>query len=168
MSDQRIETGADAATSRDADPSEGLGTASPAAHANPLDPRAERNAGGVDEMAQPATDGSPGAAQSGDADTEGARYLQQEQQTVERQQDAEPDLGGREPAGDGGPRRSPGSASAEPARGSAEPARPEARSGEVSAEPSAERRAEDPGSVGREFGDRADSAPDDEIAHPSI
>jgi hypothetical protein len=38
----------------------------------------------------------------------------------------------------------------------------------VSAAPSEERRQEDPGSVATEFGDRADTAPDDDIAHPSI
>jgi hypothetical protein len=38
----------------------------------------------------------------------------------------------------------------------------------VSAAPSAERRAEDPGSVGAEFADRADTAPEDEIARPQI
>ncbi len=47
-----------------------------------------------------------------------------------------------------------------------------APTGEVSAAPSAERRAEDPGSVATEFGDRADTAPDDgpaaDIAHPNI
>jgi hypothetical protein len=161
MSDQRIETGADAATSRDADPGEGQGIASPAGSTDPLDPRAERNTGDVDDMAKPGTDGSPGAADGGEAGTEGASYLQQEQRRVESQQEAAPDLGGREPAGDEVARPSP-------AAGSAEPAPPRAEGGEVSAEPSPERRAEDPGSVGREFGDRADAAPSDDIAHPSI
>jgi hypothetical protein len=159
MSDQRIETGADAATSRDADPGEGQGTASPAGRTDPLDPRAEPNTG--DDMAEPGTDGSPGAADGGEAGTEGARYLQQEQRRVESQQEGAPDLGGREPADDEVARPAL-------AAGSAEPAPPRAEGGEVSAEPSPERRAEDPGSVGREFGDRADAAPSDDIARPSI
>lgn len=45
---------------------------------------------------------------------------------------------------------------------------PTADTGEVSAAPSEERRREDPASVATEFGDRADTAPDDAIAHPSI
>jgi hypothetical protein len=86
MSEQPIDTGADAATSRAADPSEGLGTA---------DPGAQRGSGG----------------------------------------------------GTG---------------------RAHAETGEVSADPNPDRRAEDPGTVATEFGDRADTAPEDDIAHPSI
>jgi hypothetical protein len=43
-----------------------------------------------------------------------------------------------------------------------------AENGEVTAEPNEERRAEDPGSVASEFGDRADESPEGDIAHPSI
>lgn len=45
---------------------------------------------------------------------------------------------------------------------------PTVDTGEVSAAPSEKRREEDPGSVATEFGDRADTAPDGAIAHPSI
>lgn len=55
------------------------------------------------------------------------------------------------------------SRAADPTEG---PARAEI--GEVSAAPSEDRRREDPGSVATEFGDRADTAPEDDIAHPSI
>jgi hypothetical protein len=78
MSDQRIDTGAEAASGPDADPGEGQGAAAPGGHADP------------------------------------------------------------------------------------------AATGEVSAEPSPERRAADPGSVATEFGDRADSASEDDIARPTI
>ena len=40
--------------------------------------------------------------------------------------------------------------------------------GEISAQPREQRRAEDPGSMATEFGDRVDEAPDGDIAHPSI
>jgi hypothetical protein len=42
VSEQRIDTGAEAATGSDADPGEGLGIADPAAHADPLDPLTQR------------------------------------------------------------------------------------------------------------------------------
>ena len=102
MSDQRIDTGAEAATSTDADPGEGQGTADTGAHADPLDPQGLRASGDDTEMAQPTADGpgvAPGA--DGSADTEGASALQEAQQTAEAQQRREPDLGGWEPAGSG-------------------------------------------------------------------
>jgi hypothetical protein len=68
MSEQRIDTGADAATSTDADPGEGLGTAGPAA-----DPRGA--AGGDAEMPQPRADRPTGGGTSEGGETEGERYL---------------------------------------------------------------------------------------------
>ena len=165
MSDQRIDTGAEAATSTDADPSEGLGTADAGAMANPQDPLASRASGGDDDMPQPRADEPTGVADTGDAaETEGASYLQQAQRTAESQQRGEPDLGGRQPAGDdaAGPSAAPGVPDAPEARPAG------AGTGEVSASPSPERRAEDPGSVAAEFADRADTAPDDDIARPII
>jgi hypothetical protein len=164
MSEQRIDTGAEAATSTDADPGEGLGTADPGAHADSLDPLAQRASGGDAEMPQPRPDEPAGSPDTDAAPTEGARSLQQAQQTAETQQRTGTDLGGREPAA---ARPSPASGMAEPP-GSGRPAEPRAGTGEVSAPPSPERRAEDPGSVEAEFADRADTAPEDDIAHPSI
>ena len=69
--------------------------------------------------------------------------------------------------GDDAARPSPPPGPAEPA-GSGRPAEPRAETGEVSAPPSPERRAEDPGSVEAEFADRADTAPEDDVARPSI
>jgi len=43
-----------------------------------------------------------------------------------------------------------------------------AETGEVTAPPSAARRAEHPGSAATEFGDRADEAPKADEAHPNI
>jgi hypothetical protein len=173
MSEQRIDTGAEAATSTDADPGEGQGVADPGAHADPLDPQGHRTSGDDSEMPQPTAD-RPGAmpGADGSADSEGASALQEAQQTAGAQ--AEPDLGGREPAGSGVDQPSTGSGSGldRPATGSgsgpggARPAHTEA--GEVSARPAPERRAEDPGSMATEFGDRAGSAPDDDGARPSI
>jgi hypothetical protein len=173
MSDQRIDTGAGAATGTDADPGEGLGTADPGAHADPLDPRGHRTSGGDAEMPQPTADG-PGAAPGGggDADTEGASALQDAQQAVAEQQRGEPDLSGREPAGDEAPRAGAAGSAGGPAGGAGSDSgvgeRPvRAQTGEVSAAPSPQRRAEDPGSVATEFGDRADSAPEDDVARPT-
>src|SRR5215207_8206700 len=175
MSDQRIDTGAEAATSTAADPGEGQGAADPGAQADPIDPQRRRTSGGDAEMPQPTPD-RPGAAPAAGgadtadtediedtADTEGAAALRDAHRAADQQQRGEPDLGGRQPAGDGSTRRplAPGSGAA-----TERPAR--AETGEVSAAPSPERRAEDPGSVATEFGDRADSAPEDDIAHPSI
>lgn len=163
MSDQRIDTGAEAATSTDADPGEGQGTADPGAHSDPLDPQGPRASGGDAELPQPTAD-RPGAAPEagGSADTEGVSGLQEAQQTAAAQERSEPDLSGREPAA-GVDADRPAAPS-----GSGESRPAPAETGEVSAPPSARRRAEDPGSTASEFGDRADSAPDDEIAHPSI
>ncbi|MFL6130203.1 MAG: hypothetical protein ACJ73E_14210 [Mycobacteriales bacterium] len=160
MSDQRIDTGADAATSTDADPAEGQGIADPGAHADPLDPEGHRTSGADAEMPQPTADrrgAAPGEA--GSAATEGASGLQQVQRTAESEQRSEPDLGGREPAGARVNQPAAPSGAARPAP---------AETGEVSAPPSPQRRAEDPGSMATEFGDRADSAPEDDVAHPSI
>jgi hypothetical protein len=164
MSDQRIDTGAEAATSTDADPGEGMGTADPGAHADPLDPQGHRTSGADAELPQPAADRSGGApAADASAETEGASGLQEAQQTATAEQRGDPDLSGRQPADTGAGQPAASAASAESA---ARPAH--AGTGEVSAPPSAERRTEDPGSVAAEFADRADSAPDDEIARPSI
>jgi len=166
MSDQRIDTGAEAATSTAADPGEGQGAADPGAQADPIDPQRRRTSGGDAEMPQPTPDrpgAAPAAGGADTADTEGAAALRDAHWAADQQQRGEPDLGGRQPAGDGSTRRplAPGSGAA-----TERPAR--AETGEVSAAPSPERRAEDPGSVATEFGDRADSAPEDDIAHPSI
>jgi hypothetical protein len=137
MSDQRIDTGADAATSGDGD------------------------------LPEPGVD-RPSAATADSGDTEGESYLRD----TEAKQGGDADLGGRtaaDPGADPGAGSGSGSGSGS-APGAAAPHRsePAAGTGEVSAAPSAERRAEHPGSVASEFGDRADTAPDDEIAHPSI
>ena len=118
-------------------------------------------------MPQPTVD-RPGAGDPRDtADTEGVGALQDAHRAAAEQQRREPDLSGREPTGDDAARPSlaPGAAGGS-AGDSTRPAR--AETGEVSAAPSPERRAEDPGSVATEFGDRADSAPEDDIARPSI
>jgi copper transport protein len=131
MSEQRIDTGADAATSGDED------------------------------LPQPGVDrGSAATADSGD--TEGESYLRDTQ----AKQDGGADLGGRM-ASDSGSASGSGSGSGS-GDGSRPDREPTAETGEVSAAPSEERRQEDPGSVATEFGDRADVAPDDDVAHPSI
>jgi hypothetical protein len=166
MSGQRIDTGAEAATSTDADLGEGMGTVGPGAHA---DPQGHRTSGDHAEMPQPtaARPGAAPAAGAGAADTEGASGLQQAQQTAAAEQHGDADLSGREPAGGRGAAQP--SAWPESAGSGASGTRPaHAETGEVSAPPSPERRAEDPGSVAAEFADRADSAPDDEAAHPSL
>jgi hypothetical protein len=62
----------------------------------------------------------------------------------------------------------PGGGSGGGSGGGGDPAGAGPHAGEVSAEPSERRREQDPGSVAEEFGDRAGTAPDDDIAHPSI
>jgi hypothetical protein len=170
MSEQRIETGAEAATSTDADPGDGLGLASPESSADPLDPSGPRPPGGDPDVARARADQPAAAAgaATGSADTEGARSLQEAQQIVEAQQSGggQPDLGGREPAGDAVGGSGTAGAAEQPRAERAE--RPGADTGEVSAPPSPQRRAADPGSVEAEFADRADTAPADEDAHPSI
>lgn len=149
MSEQRIDTGAEAATSTDAVLSE---------------PTADEPSRSVDQ--------GDTADTADTADTEGASYLQQTQRTAEEKQRRDPDLSGREPAGDAArPSLAPGAAedtraAEDPGAAGERSARPE--TGEVSAPPSPERRAEDPGSVAAEFADRADTAPEDDIARPSI
>lgn len=131
MSEQRIDTGADAATSGDTD------------------------------TPQPGLD-RPSAETADSGDTAGESYLRD----TEANQGGDADLGGvlSGDSGSGsGSRSSSGSGS-----GSGADREPTAETGEVSAAPSQERRQEDPGSVATEFGDRAATAPDDEIAHPSI
>jgi hypothetical protein len=165
MSEQRIDTGADAATSTDADPGEGLGVAGPSA-----DPRGA--AGGDAEMPQPTADRPGGGGAAGSGGTEGESYVRD----TEAHQRGEADLDGREPAGDGGTSRPAGEPRRRPTgpdgdfRPSADATRPraDAEPGEVTAEPSQRRREQDPGSVSEEFADRAGTAPDDDIAHPSI
>jgi hypothetical protein len=166
MREQRIDTGGEAATGTSADPGEGLGTATPGAHTDPLDPLAQRQSGSEADMAQPRADSpaAPGADADADADTEGARYLQETQGTAAAQQRSEPDLGGRQPAGEG----PLGDDAARPSLASGSAGDATAETGEVSAAPSPERRAEDPGSVATEFGDRAGTAPEDDIARPTI
>ena len=166
MSEQRIDTGADAATSTDADPGEGLGTSGPSA-----DPRG--GAGGDAEMPQPTADRPSGSAAE-PGDTEGESYLKQTQAN----QNADTDLSGREPAASGPSSDSGNDSGRDSGRGSgggnragggaADPAGAGPHAGEISAEPSERRRQQDPGSVAEEFGDRAGTAPDDDIARPSI
>jgi hypothetical protein len=154
MSEQRIDTGADAATGTDADQGEGLGLTD---HGDPLNPAG--SAGGDADMPQPTADrpGGGTADTADSAETEGASHLRD----TEANQGGTPDLSGREPAGErsGWGDGTTGNTNATTGDGSV---------GEVSSAPREERRREDPGSAGREFGDRADEAPDDEIAHPSI
>jgi hypothetical protein len=188
MSEQRIDTGADAATSTDADPGEGLGAAGPGA------------AGGDAEMSQPTADRPGGSAGAEPGDTEGESYLRD---TLANQR-GQSDLGGRKPAAADGPEAGSESGTTDRATGSRSGAtdrgtgsgsgttsggtasgsgttgsatRPGGRSatagsrtdaGEITAEPSERRRREDPGSVAEEFGDRAGTAPSDDVAHPSI
>jgi len=167
MSEQRIDTGAEAATSTDADPGEGLGLSGAGAHTDALNPRG--TAGGDAEMPQPAADRQGGTA---DADTGGGTEGEAHLRDTRARQDSPADLSGRSPAGSGG---SPAGSRGGPDTGSG-PGRDHrdavAGTGEVSAAPSRDRRAEDPGSVATEFGDRADAAPDDgpeaDIAHPNI
>jgi hypothetical protein len=186
MSEQRIDTAADAATSRAADPGEGMGVTGAEAHTDPLNPGG--SAGGDARMPQPGPD-RPGDDGDVSAVTEGAAHLRD----TEAKQSGSPDLSGREPAASGsatsgsagsgsGPSGSAGSGSAgsrttasgAAGAGSSGPSSagregtPPAETGEVSAAPSEDRRAERPGSVATEFGDRADEAPEDEIARPSI
>ena len=105
-----------------------------------------------------------------DGDTEGERHLR----ATQAAQDAPADLSGRGPVAGSG--SDPGSGSAGSAAGSGSggvwTGGGTAGTGEVSAEPSQQRLAEDPGAVATEFGDRADTAPDDgpeaDIAHPTI
>jgi hypothetical protein len=158
MSEQRTDTGADAATSTDADPGEGLGTSGPSA-----DPGG--GAGGDAGMPQPTADRPSGTA-ADPGDTEGESYLKQTQAN----QDADTDLSGREPTASGpsGDSGSGSGGSSEAGGGAGNPAGAGPHAGEISAEPSERRREQDPGSVAEEFGDRAGTAPDDDIARPSI
>jgi hypothetical protein len=75
MTDKSIETSAAAATSTDADPSEGLGLAQPAAHGDHL------VAGGPGETGDVPVRGRdervPDTAEDADAVTEGARSVQE-------------------------------------------------------------------------------------------
>lgn len=80
MSEQRIDSGADAASSTTTDPTEGQGLSSPGAHLGGL---LAGGSGDTDESAVPQgvdsrPDAAPGAAPGADAeapDTEGARFL---------------------------------------------------------------------------------------------
>jgi hypothetical protein len=71
MSEQRIDSGAQAGARGDADPEEGQGLATPGAHSD-----------AADRGAAPATTGEGGVGRGGptdplaDADTEGERYVQ--------------------------------------------------------------------------------------------
>jgi len=167
MSEQRIDTAAEAATSTDADPGEGLGLSGAGAHTDPLNPRG--TAGGDAEMPQPAADREGGTAGDTGGTTEGEAHLR----ATRARQDSPSDLSGRSPAGSGGGSGA-GSAGGSGGGSGAGGDRRDgvAETGEVSAAPSQDRRAEDPGSVATEFGDRADTAPDDgpegDIAHPTI
>ena len=160
MSEQRIDTGADAATSTDADPGEGLGTAGPSA-----DPR---GATGEDaEMPQPTADGPGGTGTADPADTEGERYLRDTQ----AKQAGSAGAGGRKPVASGSDEQPPaGREDRAGATGASSRTREadDPHVGEPTAKPSQRRREADPGSVAEEFGDRAGTAPDDEVAHPTI
>ena len=159
MSEQRIETGADAATSTDADPGEGQGLSD---HADPLNPAG--SAGGDADMPQPTADrpGGGTADTADSAETEGASHLRDTQAKA----GGTPDLSGREPAAGGG--STGGSSGSGPAGGGSAGSAGTDTVGEVGSAPREHRREVDPGSMATEFGDRADEAPDDEIAHPTI
>jgi hypothetical protein len=162
MSEQRIDTGADAATSTDADPGEGMGAAGPSA-----DPRGA--AGGDAELPQPTADRPTGAG-AADGDTEGESYLRA---TQAKQGGDQPPGSGRGAASDDASPSRPAGPDGGRGTGPAEAADTRRRvdepsAGEVTSEPSQRRREADPGSVAEEFGDRAGTAPDDDIAHPSI
>lgn len=177
MSEQRIDTGADAATGTDADPGEGLGLSD---HADPLNPGG--SAGSDADMPQPTADrpGGGTADTADSAETEGASHLRDTQARA----GGTPDLSGRMPTGtdQGGPAGSADSGGSDGPGGSAgsggssgsgdsggAAGRPSTeRTGEIGSEPREHRREVDPGSVATEFGDRADEAPDDDIAHPTI
>lgn len=91
MSEQRIDTGADAATRIDADPGEGLGTGGAA-------PDRRGATGGDAEMPQPTADRPTGPGADDSADTEGERYLRD---TQANQAVGEPSRDGRSGADDG-------------------------------------------------------------------
>ena len=153
MSDQRIDTGAEAATSTDADPGEGQGTADPGAHADPLDPQGLRASGDDAEMAQPTADGPGWRRERTAARTPRARARCRRRSGPPRPNSA------ASPTWAGGSRPVPAADQPPTASGSdSAGSRPaHAETGEVSAPPSAQRRAEEPGSMATEFGDRADS-----------
>ena len=111
-----------------------------------------------------------GTADTADTlETEGVGGLADAQATVERQQRSDPDLSGRLDSGSDSGSGSGGSGSGGSGSGSGgSGGGPTAETGEVSAAPSEQRREEDPGSVATEFGDRADTAPDSDVAHPNI
>ena len=73
MSEQRVDTAAAAATGSDADPSEGLGLASPAAHPEGV---GQGGAGDPGDMRTQADDRtSVGGEQTAEGDTEGERAI---------------------------------------------------------------------------------------------
>jgi hypothetical protein len=158
MSEQRIDTAADAATSTDTDPGEGLGVAAP--HGDPLNP--EGAAGNDSELPQPTADRrSTGSTDPGE--TEGESYLRDTQ----AKQGGSADLDGRQPGSGSKPGSGSAPGSSSGSGGVSAGRSGTAETGEITAEPSPERREEHPGSVASEFGDRAGTAPADD-GHPSI
>lgn len=87
MSEQRIDSGADAASSTTTDPTEGQGLATPGAHPGGL---LSGGSGDADESAGPqGVDSKPDAAPDADVDapdTEGARFLSETTAQAQSQQ----------------------------------------------------------------------------------